>query len=82
MSIEKTAFRTEVSEVERWWKVCLVSFPFPWMLTRDPFVEPPLRQGEATIHSRRRRLEAWDALYIISRQYSRQEGIRTFFRAF
>lgn len=50
--------------------------------SRDPFVEPPLRQGEATIRSRRRRLEAWDAPDIISRQYRRQEGIRAFFRAF
>lgn len=26
MSTEKTAFRAEVAEVERWWKVCSISF--------------------------------------------------------
>ena len=50
--------------------------------SRDPFEEPSLRQSEATIHSRRCRLEAWDAPDVISRQLPRQEGILAFFRAF
>ena len=83
MSTEKTVFHTEVSEIERWWKVCFNFVFFSMTLTLvTPFIEPSLRQGEATIHSRRRRLEAWDTHDIISRQYPSQEGIRAFFRAF
>jgi hypothetical protein len=49
--------------------------------SRDPFVEPSLCPGEAPIHSRRRRLEAWDASDIISRQCRRQKGLCAFFGA-
>jgi hypothetical protein len=81
MSTERAAFRAEVAEVERWWKVRSFSLSSLCFESRDPFVEPPLCPREAAIHSRRRRLEAWDALGVLSCQYRRQKGIHPIFRA-
>lgn len=79
MSTEKTAFRAEVAEVERWWKVRLIAFPSPCIDPHDPFLEPPLCAGEEAIHSRRRRFEVRDAADIVSRQCGREKSLRALF---
>ena len=49
-------------------------------LVTTTFVERSLRKNKATVHSCRRRVEAWYYPHILSRQCCRQEGVRSLHR--